>query len=68
MLKEDLMANTELVRADKLVAGDHLGHLPEDVITSVKNQPGVTIVTLATPRGPRFSEVPPEQLIRIMVR
>lgn len=62
------MIDTELVRADQLVKGDRLGHLQSDFITSVTNHPKITVITLHTPHGPAHSEIPQDQLIRIMKR
>lgn len=62
------MLTTELIRADQMVKGDRLGHLTSETISSVTNHAEVTVLTFSTPHGDAYSEVPRDQLIRIVAR
>lgn len=62
------MLTTELVPAAQLVKGDRMGHLTEEKVTSVTNHEEITVLTFNTPHGDAYSEVPRNQLIRIIAR
>lgn len=45
-----------------------MGHLTEETVTSATNHKEITVLTFNTPHGDAYSEVPGNQLIRILTR
>lgn len=67
-IEEETMTTTELVRADTLKIGDVIPVLEDRVTSALTYGEELTVITFDSHRGPRFVEVPREQLIRIVAR